>query len=312
MERENNGKKGRRCRETEILGGHITTYASRVKVFTLLYTLSFAPERSVCIAPFLLAGVVAVCLLFHVDPRKVVIPVSKRDVACIGTNMLLSIGCVCLFVRSLHDRIRETETWRNSCTLRDCLPLVAWVVLHEVTFFGGHLFLHGPRVYRHVHKWHHKFSVTSGWTSFYAHPLDMAFLVGAVLLGPCVTSTLCDIPLACNVLAAYLLGATATFVAGHHVTRDGIDTIRGTDHLLHHQKFNVNYGNFDWGPDSFFGYRRSRTRVGGEGGGYVSKVSSSNVAVARTQFSRRSSRARAPAQRRGSTVASRRSERGRR
>ena len=86
---------------------------------------------------------------------------------------------------------------------------------------------------------------TSAWTSFYAHPVDHQFAVlGAALATP-VAMTYVGFQLTVPIVTLFMLGAIITFTASHHTVIGPIENRSyGSDHLTHHQKFTVNYGNF--------------------------------------------------------------------
>lgn len=131
---------------------------------------------------------------------------------------------------------------------------VLWAISDEVLFFVGHRVLHTPWLYERYHKMHHKFTTTSAWTSFYAHPLDHQFVMWAAFVLPAAMlggplGTQCS----AATLALFMHGAATTFIGSHHcvdvATHDGGMRPFGTEHLIHHLRFRVNYGNFiflDW------------------------------------------------------------------
>ena len=48
-------------------------------------------------------------------------------------------------------------------------------VMNDFFFYWAHRLLHVPFFYKHIHKWHHEFSVTVAYAVIYAHPLEVIF-----------------------------------------------------------------------------------------------------------------------------------------
>ena len=174
---------------------------------------------------------------------------SHVDHSTCGCSALLSLLC---------------RTRLDSHTKPDDVG-VNTIVYHKVIFFFGHRTLHIPGLYHRCHKWHHKFRVTSAWTSFYAHPFDHQFVIWALLALPAVMMGGVGWSFSTPVVAAFFLGAMITFIGSHHTveatsdidmvarigeeasskTNDGSVAVIDTGHLQHHLHFNVNFVNFD-------------------------------------------------------------------
>lgn len=55
-----------------------------------------------------------------------------------------------------------------------------------------------------------------------------------------------EIPVCAPVVTLWLFGAIITFTVSHHTVIGAGGHAEGSDHLEHHQKFNVNFGNFGY------------------------------------------------------------------
>jgi sterol desaturase/sphingolipid hydroxylase (fatty acid hydroxylase superfamily) len=116
--------------------------------------------------------------------------------------------------------------------LRD---IVVWMAVNEVLFFYIHRWFHvNKKMYKMVHKIHHKWTAPISYVAIYAHPLEhllsnlMPLLMGMVLCGTHV--------LAAHVLIFISLVHTTVVHSGYWVCDDN------GMHDEHHKKFNVNYG----------------------------------------------------------------------
>lgn len=110
----------------------------------------------------------------------------------------------------------------------------------DTWFYWTHRFLHVPLVYRHIHKFHHRFKAPVAVACMYANPIE--FIVGnvmGVVLGPAVTN--CH-PLTAGFWMAFALISTSFSHSGYRM-------LGASNHDLHHEQFNCNYGTdviMDW------------------------------------------------------------------
>ena len=115
----------------------------------------------------------------------------KRTLVVITLNYLLFVPFELYLVTG-----SKYDDERASYTLED-LP-TPWTLfwqnyfvnfLEDILFTLGHKLLHTPFLYKHVHKWHHKYTQPVGICAFYAHPIEivifnnLAFFIPMVLLG---------------------------------------------------------------------------------------------------------------------------------
>jgi len=70
-------------------------------------------------------------------------------------------------------------------------------------------------------------------------------ILWAAMAPPFFQMKVLEMEICAPVIVLYLFGAITTFVASHHtILGDDGKTAEGTDHLEHHLRFNVNFGNF--------------------------------------------------------------------
>ncbi len=131
------------------------------------------------------------------------------------------------------------------------LSLIIALVLQETYYYWLHRWMHIPRIYRIVHKWHHDSHIASPWTAFSFHPLEG--LIQAIFL-PLV---LLFLPMNVFVLVFMLLIMSFSSVINHldieiypgWFSRTFLlrSVIGATHHSLHHKQFKYNFGlYFTW------------------------------------------------------------------
>ena len=131
------------------------------------------------------------------------------------------------------------------------LSLFAALILQETYYYWLHRWMHIPKIFRIVHKWHHDSHIASPWTAFSFHPLEG--LIQAIFL-PLI---LLFLPMNLYVLVVMLTIMSISSVINHLdievypkwfskniITRS---MIGATHHSLHHKQYKYNFGlYFTW------------------------------------------------------------------
>jgi sterol desaturase/sphingolipid hydroxylase (fatty acid hydroxylase superfamily)/uncharacterized protein (DUF2147 family) len=129
--------------------------------------------------------------------------------------------------------------------------LVIAIVFHDFYFYWTHRLMHHPKIYRHVHRVHHKSTNPSPWAAYSFHPFEA--IVQALVL-PILLFTL---PMHYVIVFIFLIYMILRNVLGHlgfELFPKGFTKNKwlnwnttSTHHNLHHEKFNCNYGlYFSW------------------------------------------------------------------
>ena len=211
--------------------------------------------------PFMIVGISFELLVYHFMPNKSAAKLTVSDRIVIGTNLAVTA----LYSKIYLDYAMSTGNLVAVNKFTDVPPIellygVAFVLSDEILFYFIHKWAHVPGVYGswwYGHKMHHKFLNTSAWTSFYANPIDhFLSVLSAALFLPMLM--LCNgITITVPTLTGFMFGAITTFVGSHHcIVGPKKGKAYGGDHLTHHQKFTVNYGNFgyfDWFGGTYVG-----------------------------------------------------------
>lgn len=215
-------------------------------IISCIFLIPFFPLESSSVTPFVAATITTLLTFHHIDPQKAIVKLSRDDMLVILTNIINTIGGSYFFIKYTSNNLISV----NSLTELDYnqfLHIPVWVFVHELLFFYVHKFAHTRDMYSSIffnHKMHHKFKVTSSWTSFYAHPIDHFVSVLCItLLLPFYQLYYLENKIYVPVFVIYAIGALITFISSHHV-KYGENNLHGTDHLEHHMLFSYNYGNF--------------------------------------------------------------------
>jgi len=223
------------------------------KTWTYLMCLPFWPLQSRDMWLFMNCGLALCLTLYNFMPNKATIKPSfltLTDRFVIGLNLFLTSLTAYFYIENAASTGHLINISSPAeIPPREILFFVFWILMDEILFFFLHRYAHKKHVYNsfwYSHKMHHKFLVTSAWTSFYAHPLDhLIAVLGAALITPLVWLH-CGVDITVPTLTAFMFGAIITFTGSHHsiVSPTEGKGACGTDHLVHHQRFTVNYGNF--------------------------------------------------------------------
>lgn len=126
------------------------------------------------------------------------------------------------------------------------LSLCIVLLIQETYYYWLHRWMHRPRVYRLVHKWHHDSIKTSALTAFSFHPIE------SVLQAIVLPLLILVLPLHLYLLFFLLILMTFSstinhagveiFPKGFAVHWLGRWLVGATHHDLHHQQFRYNFG----------------------------------------------------------------------
>lgn len=170
---------------------------------------------------------------WQIQPKQTV--VWSHYLEC--TKIVLANQLIALSIHMLSLRFRGTD-------LRFDILVPTWLEIardfficflaREVLFYTLHRLFHHPRVYRYIHKKHHRFTAPVALASQYAHPIEHVFAnILPIVLPPFLLHVHF---LTFVVWLVYELVETSTVHSGYD-----FGTISRT-HDAHHEKFELNYG----------------------------------------------------------------------
>ena len=58
--------------------------------------------------------------------------------------------------------------------------IVLMIMVHDTYFYWTHRLIHHPKIFKHVHKTHHKFDSPTPWAAFAFHPLEAIITIGII------------------------------------------------------------------------------------------------------------------------------------
>lgn len=222
-----------------------------LRIVSLALTLPLVPLLGLNRSRPLVALSLGMFITFAVlqaDPRRIKIKVSKREWAVIVFNLIVNYAAMHRILNNAPAAIHSVKSLRE-VPLYQWLFIPLWAAINEIIFYTGHRSFHHPAIYGHIHKMHHHFKITNQYASYYSHPVDNAFILFTAVAGPLAMARR-GIKIALPVFLTFLQAAQVTFICSHHTRAEvGTETSAKpkaveTYHMLHHTKFNYNFGNF--------------------------------------------------------------------
>ncbi|KAG6002883.1 hypothetical protein E4U21_002705 [Claviceps maximensis] len=136
------------------------------------------------------------------------------------------------------------------------ISTVLYVGFNDFTIYWIHRLEHHPRVYKHIHKPHHKWIVPTPWAALAFHPLDGYVQSLPYHLFPfiCPIQRYLYLVLFLAVQIWTILIHDGDMFTGHWAEKF-INS--PAHHTLHHIYFTVNYGQYFTWADTYFGSHRS-------------------------------------------------------
>ncbi len=122
------------------------------------------------------------------------------------------------------------------------LSFVMVLLLQDTYFYFTHRCLHQPRLFKLLHRGHHRSTQPTPWTSFAFDPPE------ALLQALFLVVVVCIVPMHYFVFMFVLLTMTIWSIVNHlgfELYRDWTKLgwfIGAKHHLIHHQKYNLHYG----------------------------------------------------------------------
>jgi sterol desaturase/sphingolipid hydroxylase (fatty acid hydroxylase superfamily) len=162
------------------------------------------------------------------------------------TSVIFAFSATALILLWQHGYTYITTDWNAYPWWYHPLSLGIALFIHETYYYWLHRWMHQPKIYRKVHKWHHDSIETSSLTSFSFHPLE------SVLQAVVVPVLVLFLPMHLYTLLIFLIIMTLSGTINHagveiypkmflrHPIARWI--IGATHHDLHHKQFRFNFG----------------------------------------------------------------------
>ena len=172
----------------------------------------------------------------------------KYSISSVAIYALVAVG---IFIGNRHGVFHIYGTSEIYGTGYFIFSLVLLIFWHDTYFYWTHKWMHHPKIYKHVHRIHHKSVSPSPWTAYSFHPYE------AIVQTLFVPIFLLVVPIQGYALALFMVYQIARNVVGHlghelfhnaFVTNKFFNWITTTTHHdQHHHYFNHNYGlYFTW------------------------------------------------------------------
>jgi methylsterol monooxygenase len=181
-------------------------------------------------------------------------------------NQLFSI-LIALTAALLSQRSGKPSSYVVSASVpslpRFLADIAGCVLIREVMFYYAHRALHTKRLYRAIHKTHHRFTALMALSSQYAHPVEH-------LIANTLPVALPPMLLGSHILTMW--GFLVVVLIDTTTVHSGYDFFAGAakHHDAHHEKFNVHYGVIgllDWLHGTGTGSKVRRGEANGKGKG---------------------------------------------
>lgn len=162
------------------------------------------------------------------------------------SSVLFSGIAVLMLGLYLNDLTLVYEDWSEYPMWYHPVGIILFMILQDTYYYWLHRWMHLPKVYRVVHKWHHDSIDTNSMTSFSFHPIE-TLLQGIlfpilILIIPIHLYCLIFILIVMTISAIINHGAVEVYPRSKKLEWIQKWIIGATHHDVHHRKFLFNYG----------------------------------------------------------------------
>jgi sterol desaturase/sphingolipid hydroxylase (fatty acid hydroxylase superfamily) len=126
------------------------------------------------------------------------------------------------------------------------LSIGLMIVLHDAYFYWTHRLMHHPRLFRSLHRTHHRSTSPTPWAAYAFSPLEAVVQAG---IGPLIVVTMPIHPAAFSLFMAWQIAFNVFGHCGYEIfprrflrSRAGLFLNSVTHHAQHHEKFRANFG----------------------------------------------------------------------
>jgi sterol desaturase/sphingolipid hydroxylase (fatty acid hydroxylase superfamily) len=162
------------------------------------------------------------------------------------TSVIFAIGGTAMIVGWQRGYTQIYTAWQDYPIWWIPLSALLALLIHETYYYWMHRWMHLPKVYRKVHKWHHDSIETSSLTAFSFHPIEsilQAIIIPIlVFLLPMHIYVVIFLLLLMTISATINHGSVELYPKNSESNWLGKWFIGATHHDLHHKKFLTNYG----------------------------------------------------------------------
>ena len=151
----------------------------------------------------------------------------------IKISLFNQFGITLPLVYLLRNNLEKSFIYSN-INFNVCINTLFILFSSGLLFYIFHYILHLPYFYKKIHKMHHEYIIPMAPASLYAHPIEhilcnnLSFLIPFMIFGTTYY------------IAMFLIILGSIMVTTSHV--DYNFPIFGYSHVIHHKKFNYNYG----------------------------------------------------------------------
>jgi sterol desaturase/sphingolipid hydroxylase (fatty acid hydroxylase superfamily) len=174
--------------------------------------------------------------------KQMILEITRSAIS----SVIFAAIAILMLALYLKDMTLVYEEWKDYPTWYHPIGIILILFLQDTYYYWLHRWMHRPKIFRIIHKWHHDSIQTNSLTSFSFHPFET--LLQSILF----PILLMCVPIHIYSLMLILIFMTITAIINHGAVEiypkmKGFRWIQkwiigASHHDVHHKKFLFNYG----------------------------------------------------------------------